>query len=530
MIPFRSFCIILSLFLPTSVMAQVELWQGTEMKCSLVLPIKDAQSARLAEETMKRFLERFYKREIPIVDDLNKKGIFLVMGTPDNNPSLAKLVRSGLMLTSGDLGDEGFQLLTHEMGPAKVVIVYGRTPRALKHGCQELIFFRIAATTETATVDWPLDVVRKPEFPYRGIYMLPCWSQHDSIESWKRVLLFNSEMTLNRNWFWLDGFPVAGHTGAYAGTPLADDSKVQELIDLVHAEDMKFYIGGGWLTWHQERAIGRDIAKGTEYYLQYLKTFKDVDGFYFEPTGEGPQRPDWRRDCEALRALIRKVQKEDNDFEVAIAIGRNNSREYLETLSDFNAERVFWWWCWGNPHQDNPWRFYPSILEWHTTWSHGESVHPGTAAEEEKMRGFATSYDPGMGYGNPWNGGSTLGGAKGPRDLDPYTMPYFSHQYRFRERCWNLFITEKEVAQRLQRRLFDANMPGESIQHYLNLANLCWPPAKADMDTINQLDEFVKSHAGRGTPRNQDTLQRMAEAIAGLRQVNAGTEKANSNN
>ena len=92
---------------------------------------------------------------------------------------------------------------------------------------------------------------------------------------------------------------------------------------------------------------------------------------------------------------------------------------------------------------------------------------------------MATSYDPGMGYGNPWNGWAKMGVYE-PRNFDPYTMPYFSHQYQFRERCWNVEQTDEEFAARLARRLFDADMPAEAIEHYLKLAEFCPNPAAAD--------------------------------------------------
>ena len=72
------------------------------------------------------------------------------------------------------------------------------------------MYFRIAGASNRFSVDWPLNIAMKPQIAYRGIYMLPIWSAYDSLDSWKRVLLFNSELTLNRVWFWLDGFPVAG--------------------------------------------------------------------------------------------------------------------------------------------------------------------------------------------------------------------------------------------------------------------------------------------------------------------------------
>ena len=38
--------------------------------------------------------------------------------------------------------------LSYEKGKSRYVIVYGQTPRALKHGVQELIFYHLPATVE----------------------------------------------------------------------------------------------------------------------------------------------------------------------------------------------------------------------------------------------------------------------------------------------------------------------------------------------------------------------------------------------
>jgi hypothetical protein len=517
----------------------VSVWEGGKARCSVILPGGDDLAPQLTRSTIHRYLRDFFDIELPVAKDVDAPGTYIVVGTPDNNPTLAKLTREGLRLTPGDVGNEGFCLLSHEDAKSKYIVVYGTTPRALKHGCQELIFFRILATKRGAQVDWPIHARMKPEFAYRGIYMLPCWAQHDSIESWKRVLRFNSELTLNRNWFWLDGFPVAGHKAIsheagkvsdYGKTPLASDANVQGLIDLANDEDMKFYVGGGWMTWHHVQAAGNDPVKSKDYYLSYLRTFKGVKGLYFEPPGEGYEAEDWAMKCRAMHELIRQILADRPEFEFAVAIGRFNNRQYLKEMSKLDSKHVYWWWCWGDPFADKAFDLFPSVLSWHTIVRmsdiHGTIAPPSEASK--RLTGVATSYDPGMGFGNPWNGGSTLGGAKGPRDFDPYTMPYFSHEYRFRERCWNLRISDEEFARRLGRRLFDADMPEESIKHYLKLADLCFAMTydknglpKADATTVDAIDAFVKANAEYGTPRNRDTLKRMAEAIAGLRETNA---------
>ena len=500
------------------------MWEKGDAICQVVLPTGDEKAARLARSTLSLFSRDFYQVELPAAANADKKGTYLLLGTPENNPALGKLVSTGLKLTTRDLGDEGFQLLTHQDRKSRYLIAYGRTPRALKHACQELIFYRCQASAQGGRVDTPLEVVMKPETGYRGIYMLPCWAAHDSFESWERVLRFNSELTLNRNWFWLDGFPVAGHTGEYTNTALADDGNVQRLLDLVSAEDMKIYIGGGWLNWHHQKAIGKDVEKGIAYYLDYIKAFTNFHGFYFEPTGEGREIKAWRPECEALRRLIREVLEQRPDFEVAIAIGMFNNPEYLKLMAELNPQRVFWWWCWGDPLRDKVLDIYPSVLRWHLSQRmssfHGSMEPPGP--NERKLAGCVTSYDPGQGFGNPWDGWAKLG-VNEPRNFHPHTIPYFGQQYFFRERCWNPGLTEAEFLARLQRRLFDADAPKDAVEHYWRLSQMAHGSAQrrtANFPSAAELAperKFLESLRKRDwTPRMNDTLAKMEEALEGL--------------
>jgi hypothetical protein len=512
----------------------------------LVLPAGDPPAGRLARSTLGDFLSRFYGQPPVVIRRPAAGDTCLVLGTPETNPLLRQLVHDGLQLTAKDLGDEGFQLLTHQRARVRYVIVFGRTPRALKHGCQELLFYHLRGATDGFSLDGSLAVVRVPEFSYRGIYMLPCWAAHDSLASWERVLRFNSELTLNRNWFWLDGFPVAGHIGEYTNTPLADERAVQRLIDLVNAEAMKFYIGGGWMTWHHKRAVGHDIQKGTDYYLRYLKTFKGVGGFYFEPTGEpwndgrGDESQTWLAEVEGLQNLTRLLLKKNPDLEIALAIGRWNNPEYLKRMATLDPKRVFWWWCWGNPLKDDAQARFPNVLRWHNQFkqsptpdeTHGAREPPMPA--ERGLTGMVTSYDPGGGFGSPWGNLShpnflatnlIFGGTTRPQDFDPYTLPYFYLQYFFRERCWNLNLTTDEFEARLQRRLFDADAPAEAGRQYARLSRLVlrryddkkFKPAPDELSALRAFLDSVRQRAW--TPRMRDTLRRMDDALTRLEQL-----------
>ncbi|HSW46450.1 MAG TPA: hypothetical protein VLM89_12855 [Phycisphaerae bacterium] len=499
--------------------APVDIWKDGQVNCRLILP-PDDQGGRLVGSTINRYLREWYGVELQTAAKCGAEGTFILAGTPRTNPEIARLVREGLLLTEEALGDEGYQLVAHEDGSARCVVIHGRTPRALKHGCQELLFYHMPFTAHSGAVNWPLNIIRRPAVGYRGTYMLPCWAAYDSYESWDRVLRFNSELTLNRNWFWLDGFPVAGHTGEYAGTDLADGAKVQRLLDLATGEDMKILIGGGWFNWHHQKAIGKDTEKGIEYYLAYIDTFRNFHGFYIEPTGEGKEIQNWRPEADALCKLIGLVLERKPEFEFAIAIGKFNNSEYLRQMARLDSKRVYWWWCWGDPLRDKTLDLYPTVLRWHTNVRmsdfHGTQEPP--QPQERVLAGVVTSYDPGQGFGNPWDGWAKLGVDR-PRNFHPYTIPYFGHEYFYRERCWDLDITEEQFVSRLQCRLFDVDAPANAAANYWRLTRLVLacektPPSPDDLAPVRA---FLRGVAGRGwTPRMQDTLSRMTTAIQEL--------------
>ena len=193
-------------------------------------------------------------------------------------------------------------------------------------------------------------------------------------------------------------------------------------------------------------------------------------------------------------------------------------------MAELDSQRVFWWWCWGDPLRDKVLDIYPSVLRWHLSQYmssfHGSMDPPKPG--ERKLAGFATSYDPGQGYGNPWNGWDKLG-VNFPRNFDPRTIPYFSQQYFFRERCWNLELTEAAFLSRLQMRLFDPDAPKDSVEHYWRLARMAHASAPTKTAKFPSPEEiavertFLESLRKRNwTPRMNDTITRMDEALAGL--------------
>ncbi len=508
--------------------AHAVLWGPGGTTAPLVGPQLTGPMANIVPATINGYLTEWCGKTLPLADRIAGPGLCILAGDETNNPAIAELVTAGLRLDRDGLGEEGFRLISHEQNDRRCLVITANAPRGLKHGCQELLFFHTSLTTDAATIDWPLDITMKPASAYRGVYMLPCWSAQDSAENWRRVLKFNSELTLNRVWFWLGGFPLLEkYGGEYKGTELADPKTVLDLIKLCRGEGMKFYIGDGWFTWHHAKAATDSLERGAQYYRDLLKLLPETEGIYLEPIGEGnsPDESVWKPRLEAMKSLIQSIWKDRPDFEFAIAIGKFNSPAYRKLVHEIDSKRIFWWWCWGDPIAQNALAEHPLVLWWHTSVFmseyHGKPDAPGPG--ETSLTGVATSYDPGQGYGNPWTGWASMGAEK-RRDFHPYTIPYFSHQYLFRERCWNPAMTEKEFTGRLARRLFDSDMPADAVDLYLQLASICPKPREADAAVIDRIEQFVHRHANAGTLRNRDTFKRMREALDGIRRERAKPE------
>lgn len=234
-----------------------DVWKDGKPVAALVCPQQAGATASIVETTINGYLSDKYGLKLPLVKQIDHPGLYIVVGNKTNNPVLADLVKLGVDVPTSDLGEEGFRIATHDAGDRRFLIVTANTPAGLKYGCQELVFFHMPATTARVALDWPLEMKQKPQIAYRGSYILPCWAPRDSIDTWRKVLEFNSEITVNRNWFWLAGFPlIKEHGGKYAGADLAKVDHVVGLVNLCRANAMKFYLGGGWFTWHHRYHCG----------------------------------------------------------------------------------------------------------------------------------------------------------------------------------------------------------------------------------------------------------------------------------
>ena len=176
---------------------------------------------------------------------------------------------------------------------------------------------------------------------------------------------------MNRNWFWLAGFPlIKEHGGKYTGTDLAKVENVTGLVDLCREHAMKFYIGGGWFTWHHIwyhcGPKQNSIECGVQYYLDMVKLLPGADGIFLEPAGEGYEadKTVWEKPPR-LDGMAKELWKVRPDFEFAVAVGKYNAKEYREALHAIDPKRIYWWWCWGDPIAENALAEHPLVLRWY---------------------------------------------------------------------------------------------------------------------------------------------------------------------
>jgi len=85
--------------------------------------------------TINGYLKQFYGWEFPLSQDAAQPGTYVVVGSPKNNAVLRRLVAAGLELSTAELGEEGFTILTYERDDRRFLIVSAETPAGLKHGC-----------------------------------------------------------------------------------------------------------------------------------------------------------------------------------------------------------------------------------------------------------------------------------------------------------------------------------------------------------------------------------------------------------
>src|SRR6476646_2095887 len=224
----------------------VVVWKQSAAQAELIVPEIRGPMDDNVGKTINDYTSDKYGWKLPVSRSFGSTRLSIVAGNTANNPVITKLAREGVDVQTDNLGDDGFRIFTYEKKSRAYVLLLARTPTALKYASQELVFFRMSASKDTASVDWPINIRKTPQFAYRGIYMLPCWAQHDSVAHWRRVLQFNSELTCNRNYFWLDGFPLLPqYGGEYTGTDLAKPANVRSLVALCQQQGMKFLIGGG---------------------------------------------------------------------------------------------------------------------------------------------------------------------------------------------------------------------------------------------------------------------------------------------
>jgi len=203
------------------------------------------------ESAGRRFARRLQERtgvELPVLtaEPPADAGPLVAVGTPRNNPIVAKLVGDDPRLAGP--GDEGFLLKTFAGDSQPTIVATGRTAAGVHHAVSELVSWRLRVTNDRVTIPDDVDVAETPALKYRivwtwdgqanwattveemhtiqkgvtGTVVVP-YSRDGFMTHFKRSIDFLSDHKLNGYIIW--GFLRDDHGGVDAGRELSRYAK-----------------------------------------------------------------------------------------------------------------------------------------------------------------------------------------------------------------------------------------------------------------------------------------------------------------
>jgi len=128
----------------------------------------------------------------------------------------------------------------------------------------------------------------EPQFAYRA--SICCLAGHSTFDRALARVLIYSELTCNRNYFWLDGFPLLAqyggeYTGRWRNRPMCARSSSMPAVR------REVPVGGGWDTWHQRKYSGTMSRDRFSTIWIFFHFTTGSAGIYLEPVA-GSERTD----------------------------------------------------------------------------------------------------------------------------------------------------------------------------------------------------------------------------------------------
>jgi hypothetical protein len=496
---------------------------------SLVLPDTPSETERIAADKLIEWFRAYAQTDLPVASPgklgESPAGPLIVLGTADDQPWIAELVRNG---TGGAadvpfLSDEGFGIETVEKGGAKILVIAGRTPKGVLHGAVYARDFLLdIVPPDQGVVVRETSLVRSPALAVRGPYLLPQYgvTPQYTLEQWKHIIDRMAEGGINQIHWWVAGmYPSKRYPATFeiTTTKMSIDD-IRELCKFAEARGMTFLVGGGGFAWHGITGLIKDRPElspnagmcpslpGSRelmigYAMDWLETFPEADGLWIEPRDEGGackckvcdrkldafnSRQYGQSEIDFLKGLLKKVWARNPRHKLVWLIEAHSGIPtnphyddplYFERIREIKDPRVEWMVVWeqfklpGPRNELTPVPFFTrNALHWDKPyWPNLQNVfaHARMAAEQGYL-GYSNAWEIGF-ASNDWY----INEVPYPVDVIPETLTSLG----FREACWEPGQTFDDFTDRVRRCFFSREVPRSVaedmlwLRQYITTAN-----------------------------------------------------------
>ena len=140
--------VFLLLWLPLPTDAVWLLAEQQQARSSILVSEDASPPEQWAAQELQLFVRRWSLAQLPIMNEAGP-GTTIVLGTPENQPLIADAHRKGILQLPDSLGEEGYEILTHEQH----IFVAARTPAGVLYGTYAILEKVLAHLTGLTPVD-----------------------------------------------------------------------------------------------------------------------------------------------------------------------------------------------------------------------------------------------------------------------------------------------------------------------------------------------------------------------------------------
>ena len=573
------------------------LTRGDQSACRIVvmLPSPKDRLAEMAAEAVAGPVKRWSGVELPVLrlgHDASSEQAKAALAEPavvlaslDQlqrfEPALAS--EHDVLLRLESMDEHAYVCLPVERPDARLLIIAGRTPRAVYNGAVYLGETAIDGAAGALSAEMH-EALRSPQLTKRPMYALTLWGEEDeySTEDWMKMFETFARDGITDVYFWLSGhfpskaFPrtcklADNHWDSTVDSRIATIEDQRRLIDRAHELGMRFLVGGGLGAWcgtfmltdrdpqtlrrGSKDESGQDVSEWAlcpssdrarealvAYYKEMLDSLPQADGLYIEsadefgectcercrvPVDDLGSRMFGQSQLSLIQRLMHEVWKEHPHARLAYTIGYTPHRRdpaYYEVVRQISADpRIDW-------------------MEARDSWSFpgpaGEPLPPAFFAPRVLRWEYCEKKSLDQLVQNSWraatsgfvgwiatfspgfDSGSFYHQVPLPTDRLPYVLTHFV----YREAAWSPTASVEEMKQRVGKRFFGRGAATEWVEHLWSLRELMRETAgrkirPAQLERLARIEAAIAAGHDGASPKAREGLDLMARAASDIRQM-----------